>query len=467
MALKTLMLRKKLDDKQKALAGSRAAAEELQKREAELESAIAEAETDEEKEAVSEAVTSFEAEKAENDKQTQELEGEIDAIEKELAESEAKQAESRKTPEMPEIRKDAMKVMKRTKFFGMTMQERDAFFADEEVKSFLERARECGRQKRSLSGADFTIPTVMLSLIRENIEAYSKLISKVNLVDIPGEGRQNIMGAIPEAVWTEMCASLNEIDLSFAQTEVDGYKVGAIITICNATLEDSDIALASEIITALGKAIGIALDKAIVYGTGTKMPLGIVPRLVQTAKPSTYGNNDRAWKDLHTSNVITIASTTKALELFKEIIKASGSASSDYSNGSLVWIMNRKTKTAIIAEAMNINAAGVIASGINNTMPVVGGDIVELNFLPDNVIVAGYADNYLLVQRAGTKIGSSDHIKFIEDQTVFKGTARYDGKPVIAEAFVAIGINGTTPTGNAVSFTADAANTVAADEKDD
>ena len=36
-------------------------------------------------------------------------------------------------------------------------------------------------------------------------------------------------------------------------------------------------------------------------------------------------------------------------------------------------------------------------------------------------------------------------IKFIEDNTVFKGTARYDGTPVIDEAFVAIGIGGTTP----------------------
>ena len=37
--------------------------------------------------------------------------------------------------------------------------------------------------------------------------------------------------------------------------------------------------LAGEIIDALGRAIGLALDKAILYGTGTRMPLGIVTRL--------------------------------------------------------------------------------------------------------------------------------------------------------------------------------------------
>ena len=40
---------------------------------------------------------------------------------------------------------------------------------------------------------------------------------------------------------------------------------------------------------------------------------------------------------------------------------------------------------------------------------------------------------------------------------MFKGTARYDGLPVIAEGFVAIGINDTVPT-TSLSFATDSAN---------
>ena len=79
-------------------------------------------------------------------------------------------------------------------------------------------------------------------------------------------------------------------------------------------------------------------------------------------------------------------------------------------------------------------------------MPVIGGEIIELPFIPDGNIVCGYGSAYLLAERAGTQLGQSEHYKFVEDQTVFKGTARYDGAPAIAEAFVVIGINGTTPT---------------------
>ena len=84
-------------------------------------------------------------------------------------------------------------------------------------------------------------------------------------------------------------------------------------------------------------------------------------------------------------------------------------------------------------------------------MPVVGGIIEVLSFIPDNVIIAGYFDLYVLAERAGSRFASSEHVRFLQDQPVFKGTARYDGAPAIAEAFVAVGI-GAAPTATAVTF---------------
>lgn len=121
--------------------------------------------------------------------------------------------------------------------------------------------------------------------------------------------------------------------------------------------------------------------------------------------------------------------------------------------------MNDTTYTTLKAEGLSINAAGVIVSGIEGTMPVAGGVVEVLDFIPDNVILGGYFDLYLLAERAGTKLAQSEHYRFVEDRTVFKGTARYDGQPAIAEAFVAIGINGTTPSASGVSFAPDTANT--------
>ena len=52
----------------------------------------------------------------------------------------------------------------------------------------------------------------------------------------------------------------------------------------------------------------------------------------------------------------------------------------------------------------------------------------------------------------------SEHVRFLEDQTAFRGTARYDGQPISGEAFVALTYDNTEVT-TELSFAADYANT--------
>lgn len=462
--LKVIMLRKKLSEVTKKLTEAREKTKELATREKELEAAIEEAQTEEEKEAVSQEVEQYEKDKEENDESVRTLEKEVSDTESELAELESKQ---RQAEPAPEARMRGVETVKTTrkKFFGMTVQERDAFFARDDVHAFLERVRTLGTQNRAITGAELTIPSVMLELLRENIEEYSKLYKHVRVQSVPGKARQTIQGTIPEAVWTEMNAAINELSLVFNDAEVDGYKVAGYMVINNAVLKDSDIDLASTIITSLGQSIGLALDKAIIYGTSKKMPTGVVTRLAQATKPETYPDTAREWKNLSSSNIVSIAAAKKGVDLFKEIVIASGNAKGKYSTGNRFWAMNETTKTKLVAEALSFNAAGAIATGMGDTMPIVGGAIETLDFIPDNVIVGGYGDLYLLAEREGAQITQSEHVKFLEDQTVYKGLARYDGLPVIAEGFVAIGILGTTPTAD-MTFAEDTANKAAVSSKE-
>lgn len=467
MALKTLMLGSKLDKAKAALEELRKKDADFETREAELAKAIEEAKDagEEEQKTVEEAVDAFTAEKETHDAEKAALEKTVSDLEHELETAEAEQR-SKAKPAAPapaakaEERKDDKPMNTRTKFFGMTLQERDAFFANAEVKEFLSRARDCIANKRAITGVGLLIPTVMLELLHDQIDRYSKLMRHVRVRPVSGTARQRVMGDIPEAVWTEMCATLNELTLSFSMVEMDGYKVGGYFVFCNAILEDNDVNLASEIIDTLGQAIGRAVDKAILYGTGIKMPLGIVTRLAQTAKPETYPDTARPWADLHTSNIKSIAGTKTGAALYQEILKASGAAKRGA--GEKFWVMSAATLNTLTAEALSINASGAIVSGMNNTMPIVGGAVETLEDIPDNIIIGGYGSRYLLAERAGTAISQSEHVRFIEDQTVFKGTARYDGMPVIPEAFVAIGINGATVSANAVTFAPDTANALGA-----
>ena len=446
MAMKALMLRKKIDLKKKEQEALRAHGEELEKREAELTRAIDEVETEEEQGTVEEAVGQFEREKAEHEEKAKELDTQVRELEKELADLEAEQI-TEPVKEPINERKDNIKMFKVD----------ETFIEREDVQAFLAETRTAMREKRALTNVGLTIPVSLLGLLRENIINYSKLYKHVAVRRINGEGRLVIMSTIPEAVWTDCCANLNEMSLTFYGQEFDCWRVGGFYAICNASLEDSDLDLASELMTALAQGIGLALDKAILYGTGTRMPLGIVTRLAQTSEPGDYPATARPWADLHTSNIKAIAASVKGQDLFVAIAADMAAAKGAYSRGELVYAMNEKTYAAIVGNSVIGTADGRIVGAVNGSMPITGGIIEILGFIPDNVVIGGYFDCYTLAERAGNKFATSEHVRFLQDQTVFRGTARYDGGPSIAEAFVAFGLNNTTPNAS-MSFASDDAN---------
>lgn len=465
MALKALMLKRQIDLKQKALDELRSKDAEFEKREAELEASIEEVQTDEERAAVEEAVTSFESEKAAHDEAAGKLEEEIRGLETELSEIEEKQdapapaeapaqeTEERKVETMTEIR---------TRFSEMTMEQRSAFVKREDVAAWLSAVRAMKGQNRAITNAELIIPEVVLPMLHAEAARASQMLSLVNVSALTGTSRQRIMGSIPEAVWTEMCAAINEVDLGFNEIEMDGFKVAAFIKVCNALLDDNDVNLASEIISVLGAAIGKALDKAILFGTGVKMPLGIATRLAQTSQPADYPQNAPTWTDLHETNILTLnINSTSGTAFFQSLILAAIAAKPhDAANGNMFWVMNRKTRLTILAKALAFDAAAALTAGVNGVMPVIGGRIIELETteLQDYEIIGGFGDAYKLVQRQGSTFGVSDQVLFLQDQTAFKGVARYDGKPVFPDSFVIINFNNTSPTTTA-TFADDYANT--------
>lgn len=458
--LKALLLRKKIDERKKALNALNAV--DFDKRAKELEMSINEVTEEtskEERDALEEAVTAFEDEKAEHDEKKSALEKEISELEGELAEEEAKQDTEKEGQDPEEEHKEAEERKDDRKMMRRKIDE--SFVKREDVKAYLGEIRAAMKEKRAINNVGLTIPEVMIGLLRENIMDYSKLYRHVNVKPIKGEGRQLVQGTVSEAIWTDCCANLNELTLGFNDLEMDCYKVGGFFAICNANIEDSDVDLANELMTALGQAIAIALDKAILYGrnasTTMKMPQGIVSRLVQTEEPAGYPPTARTWADLHTTNVKSIAASVKGADMIAAIVEAFGAAKGKYSRGEKVWVMNEFTYTSLMASTITTTADGRIVAGVSDVMPVIGGIIEVLDFIPDNVIVAGYFDLYTLSERAGNKFAQSEHVRFLQDQTVFKGTARYDGAPAIAEAFVAIGIKGATPTA-AMTFATDTAN---------
>lgn len=342
-----------------------------------------------------------------------------------------------------------------------------AFYEQRSVHDFISRVRSMASSaasnpsKRTVTGAELAIPTEVLEVIRDNLGEHSKLLKHVRLRPLKGKSRALVAGKVPEGIWTEMCGRLNELSFSFTGIEMDGYKVGGFIPICRAVLDDAtDVDLGEEIIDSLLRSIGIAIDKAIVFGKGknSKMPEGFVTRLAQTQKPDNWDDNRGEWTDLHSTNLLKLnLNGVEGVMYYRPLLGAMGKAKPDYSDGKTVWVMNRSTHMEMKAAGLAFTAAGALVASLDGSVPVEGGIIEELEFMPDGMVAGGFLNAYILVEREGGSVESSDHVMFLEDMRVFKGTARYDGAPILGEAFVAFTVNNTDVT-TTMSFTEDRAN---------
>lgn len=473
MALKAIMLRSKIDKKRSELNALLEKDADFEAREAELEQAIEEAQTEEEQQTVSEQVETFETEKTEHEESKARLNEEIAGLEDELAAMEVDPPVRTAAPVKKPIRKERKGVEMITRdirklpmsvraFDSLPMETRENIVEREDVKAFLSKIRSMKGSTRAITGGDLEIPVVFLELISENMYRYSKLLNRVRVRSVPGQARQTIAGTVPEAIWTEMCGAINELSFVFNQVTLDGYKVAGYVPVCNSLLEDtvSNLDLASWIVEMISESIGLAEDKAILYGKGASshMPLGIVTRLAQDEQPSGYPANAPAWVDLHESNILSInGDSMTGAQFWSALTLAAGNTFTRYSRGNQFWAMNSRTYAKLKSKLITFTASGDIVANLYGNLPIITGDVDVLEFIPDGDIIGGYGDLYVWADRADIRIDQSEHVQFIQDNTVFRGKARADGMPIIPGAFVAININNTSVT-TAMDFAADTAN---------
>ena len=461
--LKQLMLTRKISARNVLLAGLIAEAEVFKTRSTALEAGIEEAKTDEEIAAVDEEINKLETESADLEAKKGTLEAEIADLEGELATLNANEPKlgDEGTP-APTLAPALAPDVRNKNVYGGEVRMTKAFetrarivarMAQPEVRSFYETITKA-IQQRAVTGLDLTIPQIMLDAITDDLGQYSVFYDLVRVAKLTGTARAIIAGEAPEAVWTEMIGKINELDALFTDVEVDGYKVGGFIPLHNSLIEDSMVNLASHVEELLKESIGIALDKAILYGLGTKMPLGIIPAI--QADFLVDGGGVGVDTGLRLTNIITISvANTK----FANIIAAMKFIKRGRrGRGPIVVAMNESTWLGtVVPMSLLANAAGAFVAVSNQSFPGLGYKVVFSEELPEDNLLVGDFSKYLLAQRSDIKGASSTEFLFTEDKTVFKATARYDGKPVRTGAFVLIGLNNVTPT-VAATFALDTAN---------
>jgi len=423
MGLKQLTLSKRLSQRKSEHEELLEREKELELRSVKLEEAIEEAETEEDLQLIEESADELTKEKDSLQEEKTKLEKVIEDIEVEIEELERS---------APSNSKEETSTRSETKQLGgdfrmahnkyETRSEMVERLNQPEVREFYATVASAAKNKRALSDTDVIIPEQVINMIQQRLGDYSSLYKEVTVQSLNGTARIIMDGAIPEAIWTEMCDPVEELASGFSQTELDGFKVGGYIPVCNALIEDSMIPLANFVEQRLAMAIAKALDKAILIGEGAaqKQPLGIIPSLADEADRNVESSGEL-------SDIVGNMSLIDQGEDGPPV-------------GEVIAVMKRSTYYSRIAPQTFLPTSDgrlVVQTAQSPRLPD-GTRIVFSQYAPDDTIVMGDFKKYLLGERKGVQLAVSTDVRFIQDQTVFKGTARYDGKPIYNEFSVVI-----------------------------
>lgn len=253
MALRTLVLNKRIREKRERLTQLEATREELRSRETQLESDIEAAQTDEERAAVDEAIETFDREQNENNEQISAIEGEIADLERELEQAESSQ--NRAADQQQEHRENGADHQRRENDMPIqnmnTRAARRALTRETlihpEVRTFYESLTtmiQTRAQNGSLSSTELVIPEIVMDRIEDRMGDYATVANEVETLNVGGTSRIILDGADPEAVWVEQSGAISQIEGGFAKVEFDGWKLAGYMAIPNDIIEDSLINLA-------------------------------------------------------------------------------------------------------------------------------------------------------------------------------------------------------------------------------
>lgn len=415
--LKQLKIQKALELKRQKLKELETKAAAILKRSEDTTTALGEAATEEDLNLLETEISTIEKEQLELDAEKKTVEDEIAALEEEL---EDVQARADKTKQQSQSRsKGAIETMV-NRFEVKELIKTGEYYKRSDVTDFYEKFKNL----RAVTGGELTIPEVVVNRIMEILGDYSTLYPLVDKIRIKGTARIIIDTDTTPASWVEQNAALPVGDTgTLATIDFDGFKVGKITFVDNYLLQDSVINLDTYIAQKIARAIALALDIAILNGTGAagKQPTGIIP-------------------SIPVGNRVSVAGNAALVEFVKPI----GLIDTGYDSvGEVVAVMKRSTYYNNFLEfSINVDAGGNVVGRLPNlTRPdILGIRVVFNNSMADDEVLYGDFQQYTLVERENIAVDSSDQVRFVEDQMAFRGKGRFDGKPTKAESFALVTI---------------------------
>lgn len=236
---------------------------------------------------------------------------------------------------------------------------------------------------------------------------------KINAVDEDSRANGSRWGGV-QTYWESEAAELTGSKPKFRQMDLSLKKLTGLCYATDELLQDAS-ALESVIRQAFAEEFGFKIDEAILSGSGSGEPLGIlkIGALVTVAK------------ETNQTDKITVENLIKMWNRLWARSRANS-----------VWYINQELEPYLYTLKLGDKPVYIPAGGLSEKPygTLFGRPVVPLEQCSaagelGDIILADISQ-YLMIDKGGVKAASSIHVRFLYDENVFRFIYRCDGQPI-------------------------------------
>lgn len=373
--------------------------------------------------------------KEELKKIVEKLESSDDMTDEEISELEEKaaklEAEKRSLITKAEKRKETLEKIKRnsTGYDVETAEEgkEERNMNEENIRSskeyrsaFLKRLQRkdlTEAEERALTTASSSvgavIPTITQNLIIEKVFQVAPLLNEITLLRVDGNVTFAVESTVNDATLHTEGATITESGDVLIPVSLGQYEVNKYITISKSVSKMSIEAFETWITNMLGKMIAKAITNLIINGTGSSQPKGI-------DKAATWGEK----------NSVTVDKTGSLSEA--NVLTLVGLLNGGY-DANAKWLMSKKTLINDFRPLQDKSKNDIFVKE-NGTYYIEGYPVLLDERVAEHDAFLG--DLTMYVGNLGEEVTVDQDKKLSSNSFEFLGSAMFDGKPAVSDAFV-------------------------------
>ncbi|MCC2442044.1 phage major capsid protein [Bacillus paranthracis] len=281
---------------------------------------------------------------------------------------------------------------------------------------------------KGFAGTETLVPATVFERVFEYLRVNHALLNHIQFVNTTGVTQWVVKkGYVQSAWWGKLCEEIKELlDDGFEVITTNLYKLSAYVPICNAMLDLGPIWLDRYVREILAESMAIALEEAIVNGTGKDQPIGMMKDLKAAVTNGVYSDK--------TATPLTDLTPTS---LGKEVM-APLTNDGRRAVGNALMIVNPLDYWEKIFPATTfLTQNGAYVSGV---LPI-PATVIQSLAVPKGKMVAGIASDYFMGVGSTQKMESSKEYRFLEDETVYLSKQYANGRPKDNDSFLVFDIS--------------------------